>query len=119
MLVKDNLQPWSSWKKKYYHGKRQAESFIENEAKVQLRNAYNYIKKDSPQNAEKIKSDILASFQELINNPESHAPDKYRITNDGSYRAYEIYKYRITYHLSEERIIVIRIRHTKMNPLKY
>ena len=92
---------------------------IDNVAKIQLRSAYNYIKNDSAQNAEKIKSEILTSIRELVKNPKLHSPDKYRIDNDGSYRAYEIYKYRITYHISDEQIIVIRVRHTKMNPLKY
>jgi plasmid stabilization system protein ParE len=92
---------------------------IDNEAKAQLREAYNYISKESPQNAQKVKSKILSSIKELIGNPQRHAADKYRLNNDGSFRAYELYKYRITYHVSKERIIVIRIRHTKMNPLKY
>lgn len=92
---------------------------IDNEAKRSLREAYNYIKKDSLQNAEKVKSKMLASINELIQNPVKYAPDKYRFDNDTSYRAYEIYKYRITYHISPEEIRVIRIRHTKMNPLEY
>ncbi|HET7118565.1 MAG TPA: type II toxin-antitoxin system RelE/ParE family toxin [Hanamia sp.] len=92
---------------------------IDNEAKKSLRDAYDYIRKDSVQNANKIKEIILASIKELIKNPERHNPDKYRIGNDGSYRAYEIYKYRITYYISPTEIRVIRIRHTKMNPLKY
>ena len=92
---------------------------IDNEAKLQLRLAYNYIRKDSFQNAEKVKADILASIKDLIKNPELHPPDKYRINNDGSFRAYELHKYRITYHVSDIQITVIRIRHTKMNPFSY
>ena len=65
---------------------------IDNKAKQQLRNLYDYIKKDSQQNAENVKSKIITSLKELIKNPELHSPDKYRIKNDGSYRAYEIYK---------------------------
>jgi plasmid stabilization system protein ParE len=92
---------------------------IDNAAKLQLRFAYEYILKDSPQNAEKFRSKILTSIKELIENPEKYPPDKYKINNDGSFRAYEIYKYRITYQVSEDQILVIRIRHTKMNPLEY
>lgn len=92
---------------------------IENEAKLQLRKAYIYIKKDSLQNAEKVKSKILASIKELIKNPEKHASDKYRLDKDLSFRAYEIYKYRVTYHVSADEIRIIGIRHTKMNPLEY
>src|SRR5258708_3698287 len=94
---------------------------IDNEAKQSIRILYNYIKKDSLQNAEKIRSKILVSISQLKKNPEKYPPDKYRFDNDTSYRAYEIYRYRITYHisLSLEEIRIIRIRHSKMNPLEY
>lgn len=92
---------------------------IDNVAKRQLKDAYVYIKEDSPQNAEKVKEKILSSIKSLNLNPEIHPPDKYRINNDGSFRAYEIYKYRISYHVSADEIRVLRIRHTKMNPLEY
>ena len=92
---------------------------INDEAKKSLREAFQYIKKDSVQNAEKVKSNILDSIKELITNPNRHNPDKYRLNNDGSCRAYEIYSYRITYQVSADEIRVIRIRHTKMNPLEY
>lgn len=92
---------------------------IDNEAKRSLREAYEYIQKDSLQNAEKVRAAILSSFEELIIYPEKHAPDKYRIDKDFAYRAYEIYKYRISYHISATEIRIIRIRHTKMNPLPY
>ena len=92
---------------------------IDNEAKESLNEAYNFIKKDSLQNAENVRDKILASIKDLLKNPEKHPADKYRFNNDKSYRAYEIYKYRISYHVSPQEIRVIRIRHTKMNPEEY
>jgi plasmid stabilization system protein ParE len=92
---------------------------IDNEAKQSLREAYEHIRQDSLQNAGKVKKAILSSIKEIIKNPERHAPDKYRIDKDTAYRAYEIYKYRISYHISTTEIRVIRIRHTKMNTLPY
>jgi plasmid stabilization system protein ParE len=44
---------------------------IDNAAKLQLKNAYNYIKKDAPQNAEKVKAKILASFPDLPQHPKN------------------------------------------------
>ena len=41
------------------------------------------------------------------------------IDNDERFRAYEIYKYRITYYVGDESIFIVRIRHTKMNPHQY
>ena len=99
--------------------KKMRKVIIDNEAKVQLRQAYQYITRDSLKNAEKIKVKIFASIKDLNKNPEKHPADKYRKNNDKAFRAYELYKYRITYYISEEQIIVIRIRHTKMNPLEY
>ncbi len=93
--------------------------FFDNESKKSLREALQYIQKDSEQNAEKVKSKILTSIKELLTNPKRYNTDKYKLNNDGSYRAYEIYKYRITYHVSDDEIRIIRIRHTKMNPLEY
>lgn len=89
---------------------------IDNLAKVQLKEAYNYIKLDSPKSAEKIKAKILASIMDLADHPERYSKDKYRLNNDGSYRAFEIYKYRVSYHISQTQITVIMIRHTKMEP---
>ncbi|MCO5240772.1 MAG: type II toxin-antitoxin system RelE/ParE family toxin [Chitinophagaceae bacterium] len=92
---------------------------IDKEASNALRHAYTYIKEDSLQNAEKVRKEILSSIKMLSKDPERHARDKYRIDNDGSYRAYEVYKYRITYHVGVSEIRIIRIRHTKMNPIEY
>ncbi|HEY5462288.1 MAG TPA: type II toxin-antitoxin system RelE/ParE family toxin [Hanamia sp.] len=92
---------------------------IDDEAKKALKDAYMYIKKDSLKNAEKVRIGILKSIEDLIKNPFRYPFDKYRQDKDISYRAYEIFKYRITYHVAESEIRIIRIRHSKMNPLEY
>ena len=92
---------------------------IDDEAKTQLRQAHNHIKQNSPQAAEKAKKEITASFHAVLQDIELHTPDKYKTDNDGSYRAYELFHYRIAYHVSETQITIVRIRHTKMNPLYY
>ena len=91
---------------------RKPKVVIEKKKKKALRQAYEYIKKDSLQNAEKVRRKILSSIKALTKNPEHHAPDKYRLDKDDSYRAYEVYKYRITYHVDTSEILIIRIRHT-------
>jgi plasmid stabilization system protein ParE len=99
--------------------KRPVTVVIDNEAKYQLKSAYDYIKRKSPLNAEKVKSKILTSFKKLSKNPNTIPPDRYKLNNDGSYRAYELFKYRISYQIGVGQINIIRIRHTKMNPLHY
>jgi plasmid stabilization system protein ParE len=69
--------------------------------------------------AEKVKEDILMSTRKLIVNPEVNPIDKYRKNNDGSFRAYELHHYRIAYRITEKQIIIVRIRHTKMEPRSY
>jgi plasmid stabilization system protein ParE len=92
---------------------------IANEAQKQLRNAYEYILKDSVQQAEGFLVEIMNSFKTLVKFPEKYPVDKYKKDNDGSFRAYEMYRYRITYQLNSDTIIIVRIRHTKMNPVQF
>lgn len=85
----------------------------------QIKAAYNYIRKDSPQDAAKVVVDILTALDKAITNPEFYSPDKYKTDNDGSYRAFEKHRYRIVYRFSKNIIRVLRVRHTKMEPKQY
>ena len=61
---------------------------IDEQAKKSLNEAYHYITKDSLQNAEKLRAEILSTIKALPKNPQRHKPDNYRIKNeDGSYHA--------------------------------
>lgn len=66
-----------------------------NKAKMQLKAASDYIMQHSVQNAEKVRNEIIDLTINLINHPEKYPLDKYKISNDGTYRAFEIYHYRI------------------------
>lgn len=89
------------------------------QAAIQLSKAIGYIRKDSPQNADKVKKDILYKIALLVANAERHPPDKYQINNAGNFRSFVIHRYRISYLVKEEGIIVVRIRHMSMKPLSY
>lgn len=89
------------------------------EAHSFFKKAITYIKKDSELNAQKVKKAILQSTSDLKLTPEKHAPDQYRVNNNGNYRAYEIYGYRIAYFISNDCIRIVRIRHTRMEPKSY
>lgn len=88
-------------------------------AQKQLAKIYRYILSDSYQNAEKVKKEILLSTRKLAATPEMYPPDKYRINNDGSFRAYELHRNRISYRITEKEIIIVRVRHTSMEPKLY
>jgi plasmid stabilization system protein ParE len=78
-----------------------------------------YIEKDSFLNAERFKKQILEEIDELLINPERYQTDKFKIKNDGSFRAFEKYSCRISYRIKSNQIRIIRLRHTKMSPLYY
>jgi len=88
-------------------------------AQMHLEKAYQYILLDSFQSAEKIKKEILSSTNKLTNHPEVYPLDKYKVNNDGTFRAFELYKFRIAYRVTEDEIIILRIRHTSMEPKGY
>lgn len=89
-------------------------------AKEELKDIIKYIKKDSPQNAEKVKKEVLDQISSLTKYPENFPPDKYKLANtNNAYRAFEIHRIRISYYLSEKFIMIIRVRHTKQEPLQY
>jgi len=84
-----------------------------------LKEIYDYIKIDSLQAAQKVKSEILATTKILSSNPELFAVDLLKDNNDGSYRAFFIYSYRIAYKITDDSILILRIRHTSREPEEY
>jgi len=89
-------------------------------AKQQLRQMYDHIRKDSPKNALKVRNAIVAATLELPEHPNMHPADKYRTSNEnGEFRAFELFHYRIAYQVTKESITIVRVRHTSMEPLSY
>lgn len=84
-----------------------------------FRDSIRYIRKDSPKNADKVKKEILEKISELSKRPEIHNPDKYKINNNGNYRAFELHRFRIGYMVKDDEIIIARIRNTNQDPLGY
>ena len=86
-------------------------------AKGQLKEAYEYIKKDSEKNAKTVRTRILESTRILSKGTEIYKADELKSDNKGDYRAYVIYNYRITYKIADGRIEIVRVRHTSREPL--
>ena len=57
-------------------------------AQMQLKEIYDYIKKDSVSGAKKIKSEIYATIELLPSNPYQFAEDPLKINNDSSSRVF-------------------------------
>ncbi|MBP2833291.1 type II toxin-antitoxin system RelE/ParE family toxin [Aquimarina sp. U1-2] len=91
----------------------------DSEALSQLQECYEYIKERSITSAQKVRKVILEEVKELPNHPESHKLDRFKIENDGNYRAFEKYSYRVSYRIKAEEIRILRVRHTSRSPLKH
>ncbi len=91
----------------------------DNKAKENLKNALKFIRKESPQGAQLIKEKIFTTINKLPANPEIFEVDKLKKDNDGSYRVFYAYSYRVVYKITEDAILVLRVRHTSREPLEY
>jgi plasmid stabilization system protein ParE len=67
--------------------------------------------------AESLEKEILLKIRNLPGNSNLYPLDKYRKNNDGSYYAFEVENYRISYRLRKQEIRIVRIRHTSRKPL--
>lgn len=85
----------------------------------QFADAIEYIEEDFLISADKFKQEILKKLDELLLQPERYQTDKFKNKIDGSYRAFEIFSYRISYCNISNQICIIRLRQTKMNPQHY
>lgn len=88
-------------------------------ASIYFRKAYEYIKDESYTNAEKVRNDIVKVIDNLPTNPGKYPLDKFKKNNQGNYRAFEKYSYRIAYKHTDNEVRIIRMRHVKQEPKEY
>ena len=69
--------------------------------------------------ADKVVIQIQKSTLILSTNHEIYPLDTFRRYNDGSYRAYETFHYRIAYKFSGDIIRISSVRHTSRFPKSY
>ncbi|MBX3241391.1 MAG: type II toxin-antitoxin system RelE/ParE family toxin [Chitinophagaceae bacterium] len=89
------------------------------QAAAELKKAFAYIYEDSPKNATKVVTTLLDIADKIAAHPEMFPPDKYKKNNDGSWRAFEKYRYRVSYRITKNTIHIVRMRHTSQSPLYY
>jgi plasmid stabilization system protein ParE len=89
------------------------------QAVKQLNAAIKFIRKDSEQNADKVKEIILDKINGLSDDRIVHRLDPYKKNNDGNYLYFEVLRYRIVYYRTDAEVFIIRLRHTSMEPKKY
>ena len=69
--------------------------------------------------AAEVEENILLRITYLADTPNIYPFDKYKKDNDGSYHAFEINEYRVSYRFKNNQITILRIRHTSRRTLKY
>lgn len=88
-------------------------------ARLYLEKAIDYIRQDSVKNADIVSKAILATIDKASRFPGHFPPDKYKHNNTGSFRAFEIYSFRISFYADADTLRIVRIRHTKQMPKNY
>jgi len=92
----------------------------DNNAKAAYYKIIKFIRKESPQNSLLVENAINSMFEFTAEHPEFHRPDKYRLENDkGAFRAFELKSIRVSFFFDENILLIVRIRHTKQEPLNY
>src|SRR5215475_10037986 len=89
------------------------------QALSQFNKAILHIAADSIQNAENVQFEILETIEGLLASPERYPLDKYKLANNGEYRAFELHRLRVAYYVSNDVIRILRVRHTSREPKEY
>jgi len=81
-----------------------------------------YISEFSMQGAESVVMNIDKALQKALTNPQFYPADKWKLNNSrGSYRAFEIKRFRVVYKIfaSRHKIRIVFFRHSKQEPRAY
>ncbi|MBN7813292.1 type II toxin-antitoxin system RelE/ParE family toxin [Algoriphagus sp. H41] len=78
-----------------------------------------WVAEDSLLQAERVEEGILKEIEELSLHPERYPVDRFKINNHGDFRAFEKFSLRVSYQISGDRILILRIRHVKQEPKSY
>lgn len=69
--------------------------------------------------ADKVIDKIFESTEILKTSPEIYKLDSKKTNNDGSFRAYFVYDYMISYQITPNNIQILRVRHTSRKPKNF
>lgn len=69
--------------------------------------------------AEKVEKEILTRVNFLPQIFERQQLDRFKLNNDGSYRAFEFDRYRVSFRVISNEIRILHIRHTSRLPRKH
>jgi plasmid stabilization system protein ParE len=68
--------------------------------------------------ADNVVEAIFETTQILETKSEIYKLDDLKTNNDGSFRVFFVYKYMISYQITQNSILILRVRHTSRKPKK-
>ena len=89
---------------------------ISNRAKESLKTIVDYIKKDSPSAAEKVRKALIKEAKSLKVHPGRYSKEEQLIDKPGNYRSLVKWHYKIVYKVEEKEVQILNIFHTSRNP---
>jgi plasmid stabilization system protein ParE len=78
-----------------------------------------YIKEQSPGNAQLVKRRIMTIIKTLPSNPEIFRADELKVPNDGTFRVFSKNNIRVSYKIEPSAILIARVRHSSQEPMAY
>lgn len=87
-------------------------------AKESLDEIYKYISHDSPQNARKVKKELIKLAGSLNDFPDKYSLEEYLKEEPENYRSVSKWSYKIIYEVTDEAIIIADIFQTSQHPSK-
>jgi len=85
-------------------------------ARNQLVKAISRIKEDSPQKAELVREAILEKINTAGDHPSRFPLDRFKLNNQGDYRAFETHSFRISYQYLQDELRILFVPHIHQRP---
>lgn len=85
-------------------------------AKESLHEIIQYIKKDSPSSARKVRRKLIEIAKSLKELPERFSQEEYLIDKAGNYRSVTQWHYKIIYKVLDDEVLILRFMNTSRNP---
>lgn len=88
-------------------------------ASEELDRELHYLQKRSIEAPRIITNGILDKIKAIKTDPYICEVDRFKLVNDGTYRAFVVFRYRVSYRILKDIIHILRIRHTSREPLEH
>jgi plasmid stabilization system protein ParE len=96
---------------------KQRKTIIQDKVFKHVEEIYEYIKENSPQNAEKFKQEVKNKIQEVESHPTAYPPENIANSKKQIYRFTLVMKsWKLVFKVTQELLIFLGIIHTSRHP---